>query len=342
MTNSTLKDNINIEFINFQKLFGSKPNNTSYFKMRFRNIIDDLIENDINSEYRFKVFLDNNKITQKNIKDEMSIQKEEVIDFNEIKPLYNLEQVILSKEIKDEIEKSLLLVEKKNLIFEKWNLKSIVPNPKIALNFHGASGTGKTMTAHAIANKLNKNIICMDYSQIESKYIGDSAKNINLLFKQAEKTNSVLFFDEADSLLSSRIKNISQSSDQHINSLRSQLLVSIENFSGIVIFATNLAENYDKAFETRIKSIEFLPPDFEARCKIWLKHIPLELPISDDVNIEELANRYPDIYGREIREVVLDSIVSGLKDNRALFYMNDFILSCERVIKSRLVKNDEK
>ena len=138
----------------------------------------------------------------------------------------------------------------------------------------GASGTGKTMAAEAIANKLNKKILEVSYADVESKFHGEGPKKVKAIFLAASRENAVLFFDEADSLLSRRLTNVTQGSEQAINSMRSQLLICLEQFKGIVIFATNLVANYDKAFLTRLISVEFTTPDAPTRKRIWDIHLP--------------------------------------------------------------------
>ena len=149
------------------------------------------------------------------------------------------------------------------------------------------------MTAEAVANKLGKNIIKATYADVESKYVGEGPKMIKAIFMAAERQNAVLFLDESDSLLSKRLINVSQGSEQAINSLRSQLLICLENFNGIVIFASNLVINYDPAFLSRLINIEFVVPSNEQREKIWLNHLKtntINVPLSEDVDIKQLAN----------------------------------------------------
>ena len=109
--------------------------------------------------------------------------------------------------------------------------------------------------------------------------MGDSAKNLMNAFNTAKEHNCVLFFDEADSFLGKRIQNVTQGADQALNSLRSQMLILLEEFEGVVIFATNLVSNFDQAFESRIlKHIKFALPNEEARAVIINKMIPEHLP----------------------------------------------------------------
>ncbi len=152
-----------------------------------------------------------------------------------------------------------------------------------------------------------------------------------------------MFFDEADSLLSKRLTNISQGSEQSINSMRSQLLICLEEFKGIVIFATNLVINYDKAFLTRLISIEFPIPDVETRVKIWNVHIKpvddgkehkLNIPLASDVNVSELAEKY-EFVGREIRNAVVNACVNAAMDGKNQLSQADFINACDNIVKER-------
>ena len=176
-------------------------------------------------------------------------------------PRYSFDQIILPAETKDRILSDLNSIKCQDLIYNQWGFSEVESKPKSILNFFGPPGTGKTMCAHAIAKMLDKQLLALNYSEIESKYVGDAAKNLKKAFDTATDLGAVIFFDEADSFLGKRIENVSHGSDQALNSLRSQMLILLEEFEGVVLFATNLVTNFDKAFESRI-----------------LDHIKLELP----------------------------------------------------------------
>ena len=171
------------------------------------------------------------------------------------KPSYSFEQLVLPDEILNEISTAIQVLKIESLVFDTWGLRSIEPNPKTALNFYGPPGTGKTMCAEAIAHKLGKKIIIATYADIESKYHGEGPKMVKAICRAAEREDAILFLDESDSLLSKRLTTVNDGSSQAINSMRSQLLISLERFKGIVIFATNLVINYDKAFLSRLINI---------------------------------------------------------------------------------------
>jgi SpoVK/Ycf46/Vps4 family AAA+-type ATPase len=144
--------------------------------------------------------------------------------------------------------------------------------------------------------------------------VGDAPKNIEAAFAAALRDNALLFFDEADSLLSRRFTTITQGSEQAINSMRSQLLLCLERFTGVVVFATNLPENYDGAFLSRARHVHFPIPDENMRAMLWKKHLPDRLPLSEDVSIEHLS-RVERVTGRQIRNAVIDAAVRAARSH---------------------------
>ncbi len=204
------------------------------------------------------------------------------------------------------------------------------------------------MTANAIANNLGKTLLAMNYAEIESKYVGEAPKNLMKAFETAKKYDSVLFFDEADSFLGRRIQNVTHGSDQALNSLRSQMLILLENFDGVVIFATNLVTNFDTAFESRIlKHIKFELPNFEARKKIIAGLLPVRLPIVHDITdneFEKLSEITDGMSGRELKSAVLETLLrKATKDGvEANFCFDDFIEGFEKKKESLELLKREK
>lgn len=260
-----------------------------------------------------------------------------------VEPAYSFERVILPKEVLEKIEDAIGILECENKVFNEWGLYEIQPHPSTSLSFYGPSGTGKTMAAEAIAHKLGKKILKVSYADVESKYHGEGPKMVKAIFLSAQKNDAVLFFDEADSLLSKRLTSVSQGSEQAINSMRSQLLICLEEFRGIVIFATNLVVNYDQAFLTRLISVEFKNPDIETRKIIWDVHIKplndgkehkLNIPLAQDVDTQTLAEQY-NFTGREIRNAVVSACVSTAMSKRNIVAQDDFIKACEKIMDEK-------
>jgi len=251
--------------------------------------------------------------------DEMTVE-ERAEQYRARDPLYDFSFLVVPDDVMETLLSAVDLILVRELVFNEWNLKSIEPFPRAALNFHGHPGTGKTLAAHAVASYLKKPILTASYAQIESKYVGDGSKNVEAVFHAAERDNAVLFIDESDSLLSRRLVDVTQGAEQAINSMRSQLLICLENYQGIVIFSTNLVENYDRGFETRMRHIHFPMPDQKAREQLWKHHLPEQLPLADDVNPAELA-KLENICGRDIKNAVIDAALrSARKGSRRISY----------------------
>jgi ATP-dependent 26S proteasome regulatory subunit len=256
-------------------------------------------------------------------------------------PLYTKEFMVVSSEVREQLESAMQIIELQPLLFETWGLSEIEPCPKSALNFHGPPGTGKTLAAHAVAAATARKIICASYADIESMYHGEGPKNVAELFKAAEASNAVLFIDEADSLLSKRLTNVTQGSEQAINSMRSQLLICLDNFKGIVVFATNLVSNYDPAFDTRVRHIHFPAPDRETRALLWKRHLPDRLP-RGEVCVESLADCSEGMVGREIKMAVIDAAVAAARAGQSQVSQEHFIAAIETIKQAREKKGTQK
>ena len=257
-------------------------------------------------------------------------------NYQSVAPHFSFNQVILPVKTVEQIIEAVSIIKVEDKVFDEWGLRSIIPTATSAISFYGAPGTGKTMAAEAIAQKLGKKILKATYADIESKYHGEGPKMVKAIFRSAERDDAILFLDESDSLLSKRLTNVTDGSAQAINSMRSQLLISLENFRGIVIFATNLVINYDKAFISRLINIEFPRPDAECREKIWKQHLiggegttRLRIPLCDDVDIRKLAHDY-DFTGREIRNSVKKACVTVAMNNRDRVTQNDLIVASDK------------
>ena len=249
--------------------------------------------------------------------------------FIPITPMFSLDNVIMTPEMRVQIDDALSIIRNRKKIYEEWGFGEIEPQPKAILSFWGPPGTGKTMCAHGIAHTMGTKILAVNYAEIESKYAGESPKNLIAAFNAAQENNAILFFDEADSFLGKRISNVQSGHDQSINSLRSQMLIQLENFEGIVIFATNLVKNFDKAFETRIlRHIKFDMPDAKARADIFRKMIPYKLPLEhafETFDYELLANASENFSGRDIRNSVLDTLSASARNGKSQLSIDDFL-----------------
>jgi SpoVK/Ycf46/Vps4 family AAA+-type ATPase len=182
----------------------------------------------------------------------------------------------------------------------------------LAFNFAGPPGTGKTICAEAIAHTLGKKLLVVDYAEAESMWLGETPKNIVAAFRAATEQNAVLFFDEADAIATRRSMGSGSAPDRERNLTVNVLLRELETFNGIVIFATNLAANFDRAFERRIRAhVLFEVPGVEERARIWRLQIhPTKTPLAANVNFNQLAERYV-ATGGDIKNAVIKAAAAA-------------------------------
>lgn len=250
-------------------------------------------------------------------------------------PRFMLDDLILSEQTNSSLLDFIAFKAHHDMIFSTWGLEETHKHDRqTSVNFYGPPGTGKTAAAHAVASSLDKEITLVNYADIESKYVGETSKNVTSLFEHANRTGSIIFFDEADAILSRRVANISSSTDVSVNQTRSVLLTLLDQHDGTVIFASNFLRNYDPAFMRRITShIFFDLPEFISRKKLWRKFIPSKMPT--DVDFDVLASESDGLSGAEISNCVIKSAVSVARRGKALVSMDDFRLAVRDVIRSK-------
>ena len=183
----------------------------------------------------------------------------------------------------------------------------------IAALFTGSPGTGKTLAAHVVADELGLELFQVDLSGVVDKYIGETEKNLEKIFHDAESRNVVLFFDEADALFGSR-SSVKDSRDRYANQEVSYLLQRMEHYDGITILATNLRGNLDAAFSRRMQFlIHFPDPDEATRARLWEQHLDQagEHDPADPVDVAGLA-KWADLAGGDIRNIVLGAAYDAI------------------------------
>jgi SpoVK/Ycf46/Vps4 family AAA+-type ATPase len=227
-------------------------------------------------------------------------------------PQRTLNDVVLPPATRRLLEQALAHVTQHDLIFNKWGLRERHPTSlALAFNFAGPPGTGKTICAEAIAHTLGRRLLIVRYDQVESMWMGETPKNIVATFRLARKENAVLLFDEADSIASRRAVSLDHGFVRETNTVINVLLQEIERFNGVVIFATNLAANFDPAFERRIRThVLFEMPRAPEREQIWRLQLHARTPIADDVDFRALAEKY-EASGGDIRNAVLKAAMSA-------------------------------
>ncbi len=218
-----------------------------------------------------------------------------------------LSDVKLKPELKAIIEGAISSAKVDYRVFDEWGLKdSYRYGSAVSILLCGPPGTGKTMSANAIAGELAIHLYQVNLSNVVDKYVGETEKNLERIFAFAEKANVVLFFDEADSLFGKR-SEVKDSQDKYANNEISYLLQRIEAYSGIVVLATNIKGNIDPAFMRRIRYVaHFDNPDTEMRRQIWESLITDRIP-HDEIDIEYLSEQFKDFTGSIIKTVFLNA-----------------------------------
>jgi len=260
-----------------------------------------------------------------------------------VSPVRTLADVVLPPHTRRALEQALAQVRNHALIFQRWGLgQRHSVGRGLTFNFAGPPGTGKTICAEAVAHALGMKLLVVDYAEAESMWAGETPKNIAGVFRAAASQNAVLFFDEADAIATRRSAGATLPHDREMNLTVNVLLRELEAFNGIVIFATNLAANFDPAFERRIRThVLFEMPGVEERTKIWqLQLHPTKTPIAEDVDFSQLAERWV-ASGGDIKNAVIKAAVAAAaepgSDLGKRIEQRHFEAAMEEVISARSV-----
>ena len=230
-----------------------------------------------------------------------------------VTPKRALADVVLAPQTRRTLEQALAEVRNHALIFSRWGLGERHASGRgLAFNFAGPPGTGKTICAESIAHTLGKNLLVVNYAEAESMWVGETPKNIVATFRAAVEQNAVLLFDEADAIATRRSAGAILPYDREMNLTVNVLLRELEAFNGIVIFATNLAANFDPAFERRIRThVLFEMPGVDERERIWRLQIhPKKTPLAPDVSFRRLAEGYA-VSGGDIKNAVIKAAAAA-------------------------------
>ena len=231
-------------------------------------------------------------------------------------PRRSFDDVILPSATRRALDQALAHVTSHDLIFNRWGLGERHPTGlALAFNFAGPPGTGKTICAEAIAHALGRRLLVVCYAEVESMWMGATPKNVSAVFRLARDENAVLLFDEADAIASRRSASLEHGFLREANTVVNVLLKELETFNGVVIFATNLAANFDPAFERRIRThVLFEMPGVDEREQIWRVQMhPTRTPLAGDVDFRALAEAY-EVSGGDIRNAVLKAAMAAASE----------------------------
>jgi SpoVK/Ycf46/Vps4 family AAA+-type ATPase len=200
------------------------------------------------------------------------------------------------------------------LVMGTWGVgRKLASSNGVTILFAGPPGTGKTMAAEVIASELGLDLYKIDLSTIVSKYIGETEKNLERIFGEAQSSNAILFFDEADAIFGKR-SEVKDAHDRYANIEVSYLLQRMEAYDGVTILATNLRANLDDAFTRRLQhAVDFPFPEEEYRLRIWQTLFPPDVPRQPDLDFAPLAKRFK-LAGGNIRNVIVGAAFLAAAD----------------------------
>jgi len=219
--------------------------------------------------------------------------------------------------------------EYRHRVYDSWGFdRKLTLGKGLNVLFFGPPGTGKTMAAEVVASELRLDLYRIDLSQVISKYIGETEKNLDQIFTAAENSNAILFFDEADALFGKR-SEVRDAHDRYANIEISYLLQKMEEYQGISILATNLRQNLDEAFVRRLQAIvEFPFPDEEYRQRIWRLAFPPEAPLDDDVQFDLLAREIR-LAGGNVKNMALAAAFYAAAESQTI-HMSHLVQAAKR------------
>jgi ATP-dependent 26S proteasome regulatory subunit len=246
-----------------------------------------------------------------------------------ITPKFDWEDIVLPRDQMEQLREICNYCQCHHTVYSRWGFdKKLSLGTGMNALFAGPSGTGKTMAAEIIAGQLCIELYKINISTIVSKYIGETEKNLEQIFREAETSNAILFFDEADALFGKR-SEVKDSHDRYANIEIAYLLQRMEEYDGIVILATNMRKNLDEAFVRRLHAnVDFPMPEEPDRYRIWRQVFPREAPLHQDIDFKFLARQFK-ISGGNIKNIALGAAFLAAADG-AIITMQNLIKATKR------------
>ena len=233
-----------------------------------------------------------------------------------IELVFSWDDIVLPEHSKRLLRDACCQVRCHHRVFDSWGFSARMPYGRgVSMIFTGPPGTGKTMAAQVMASELGMEIYKINLANVVSKYIGETEKNLNLIFEKARLCRCILFFDEADVLFSKRTE-VKETNDKYSNMESAFLLQKIEEYNGTVILATNLVQNFDEAFKRRMRFIIDFPfPGAEQRREMWHRAFPAQTPV-EYIDYDFIVERF-EFSGSNIRNIALHSAFLAASDGSA-------------------------
>ncbi|WP_247729527.1 ATP-binding protein [Halovivax limisalsi] len=249
-----------------------------------------------------------------------------------IEPRHTWDDIELDEDTERQLRRLQSHITNRGTIYDDWGFREREGTAGVVALFKGLPGTGKTMAAEVLASAVGMDIYKIDLSSVVSKYIGETEENLEQIFEAAEQSNTILLFDEADSIFGDRAE-VSDATDRYANVEVNYLLQRIETYDGIVVLTTNYATNMDTAFARRIThSIRFDRPDQDARAEIWANAFPEDTPI-EDLDTEWLAGF--EYSGGEISKLAKHIAVRATEQNAETITQPLVVRALERYKRDR-------
>ncbi|HJP88002.1 MAG TPA: AAA family ATPase [Candidatus Limnocylindrales bacterium] len=246
-----------------------------------------------------------------------------------IEPRATWADLVLPEESEAQIRELTARARHRDTVIGKWGMGG--GNSRrlgVTALFAGDSGTGKTMSAEVLAGDLGFDLYVIDLSTVVDKYIGETEKNLDKIFTEADRVNGVLLFDEADALFGKR-SEVKDARDRYANVEVAYLLQRMESFDGLAILTTNLRANVDEAFIRRLDAIvDFALPEEAHRRQLWERNLPPKVPRDGDIDLEFLAKRFK-LSGGDIRNICVAAAFLAAAEGRSVS-MGDLIRATER------------
>jgi SpoVK/Ycf46/Vps4 family AAA+-type ATPase len=246
----------------------------------------------------------------------------------QIRPRYTWDDIALPPEKMRQLRSLAARIQLRRRVHGEWGFGEKLSRGKgLNVLFTGSSGTGKTMAAEILARELSLELLQIDLSAVVSKYIGETEKNLSAIFREADQSQSILFFDEADSLFGKRTE-VKDAHDRYANIEVNYLLQRIEQYEGVVVLATNLQRNLDDSFLRRIQEVVDFPfPDPALRERIWRSHFPQNAPKGEDIDFGFLGRQFK-LSGGGIKNIVLSAaFLAAGKSEDASIQMSDLMIA---------------
>jgi SpoVK/Ycf46/Vps4 family AAA+-type ATPase len=237
---------------------------------------------------------------------------------SKIEPRFGWDDIVLASDQRDQLLELCSRAKHRGKVLDEWGFGHKVARGRgLCALFAGPSGTGKTMAAEVVAHELGCDLYKIDLATVVSKYIGETEKNLSQVFEEAERSHSILFFDEADALFGKR-SEVKDAHDRYANLEVSYLLQRMEAFSGTSILATNARKNLDAAFTRRLAfCIHFEPPDVAQRRRIWESIWPVSVPRAPSLDLAGVSERF-ELSGGNIKNVALASAFAAASNGQVV------------------------